>query len=354
VRPGEIRNDCGGCHAHSQKPTLFKDTFAGQADYVPFDLTRSTPLLTTKKNDQSGKTWDVKDETGLRFAKGVLNVEYHRDIRPIFERSCVACHSGTSDKPAGNLVLDDDKRVPGVTGTGTYRALVHPKDRKSPRYVWPSQSRNSFLTWKLFGRRTDGFPETLIADAKGDYAGHLARGGDPYTPFKGSIMPPPEAVAGTYEDADGNKIKVAALTDEDRRTIVRWIDLGCPIDHDFDPTNPERRGKGWLLDDQRPTLTLTYPRAGVNEPLTHILVGMSDYGTGLDMASFEVVADFALDGIAAGENLAKQFRSKSDGVWELSLSRPVAKLPRGKLTVSIRDNEGNRSRIERTFAVAKE
>ena len=24
LRPGEIRNDCGGCHAHSQKPTLFR------------------------------------------------------------------------------------------------------------------------------------------------------------------------------------------------------------------------------------------------------------------------------------------------------------------------------------------
>ena len=30
VRPGEIRNDCGGCHAHSQKPTLFKDTAAAK------------------------------------------------------------------------------------------------------------------------------------------------------------------------------------------------------------------------------------------------------------------------------------------------------------------------------------
>ena len=49
-------------------------------------------------------------------------------------------------------------------------------------------------------------------------------------------MPPPEAVAGTYVGPDGKKIKVAPLTDEDRRTLVRWIDLGCPIDLDFDPT----------------------------------------------------------------------------------------------------------------------
>ena len=40
LRPGEIRNDCGGCHAHSQKPTLFKDTAAAKPDYAIFDLTK--------------------------------------------------------------------------------------------------------------------------------------------------------------------------------------------------------------------------------------------------------------------------------------------------------------------------
>ena len=111
LRPGEIRTDCGGCHAHSQKPTEVKLTAAGRPEYAVFDLTRQTPLLTTKANDQSGKRWDVKDETGLRFASGVLNVEYHRDIKPILVRSCIACHTKESDKPAGNLVLDDDEIV---------------------------------------------------------------------------------------------------------------------------------------------------------------------------------------------------------------------------------------------------
>src|SRR5262249_2922132 len=148
--PGEIRNNCGGCHAHSQKPTEFKLTTAAKADYPVFDLTRSTPLLTTKQNDQSGKKWDVKDETGLRYAKGVLNVEYHRDIRPIFEPSCVACHSGKSGKPAGNLVLDDDTRTKDGQGPASYYALVQRKDAKAQPYVWPSQSRNSLLTWKVF------------------------------------------------------------------------------------------------------------------------------------------------------------------------------------------------------------
>src|SRR5205814_4019247 len=82
--------------------------------------------------------------------------------------------------------------------------------------------------------------------------------------YTGQVMPPPEAVAGTYEGPDGKKIKVAPLSDEDRRTLVRWIDLGCPIDFAYDQAQPTARGNGWLQDDNRPTLTLTYPNAGVN------------------------------------------------------------------------------------------
>src|SRR5262249_44177471 len=128
---------------------------------------------------------------------------------------------------------------------------------------------------------------------------------------------------------------------------------GCPIDRDFDPRQPRRRGRGWMLDDQRPTLTLTWPRPGVNPPLTRILVGMYDYDTGLDLDSFQGAADFPT-GVAPAENLAKQFSPKADGGWELRLAAPVRNLPRGKLTVSIRDRQGNLSRIERTFSVAPE
>src|SRR5207249_7959538 len=122
LRPGEIRNDCGGCHAHSQKPTLFKDTAAAKADYEVFDLTQKTALLTSKEKDESRRQRDRENTTGLRFEKGVKNVEYFRDIKPILDRSCVACHTKSQDKPVGNLVLDDDTpmnasyigRVPGT------------------------------------------------------------------------------------------------------------------------------------------------------------------------------------------------------------------------------------------------
>src|SRR5205085_25839 len=105
--------------------------------------------------------------------------------------------------------------------------------------------------------------------------------------------------------------------------------------------------------DQRPTLTMTYPAAGANPELTRVLVGMHDYGTGLDMASFRVVADFPVAGTAAGENLAARFKAKSAGVWELVLPAAVKELPRGTLTVSVKDRQGNVTRIERTFSVGR-
>jgi hypothetical protein len=355
VRPGEIRTNCGGCHAHSQRPTLFEKTAAAEAGYPLFDLTRRIPLLTTKKADQSGRRWDRDDTTGLRFEKVVKNVEYYRDIRPIFAKSCVACHGRKLAKPAAHLVLDDDRLTSeandvflalGGPVPATYRQLVLTPRTKDSRdsYVWGMQARRSLLIWKVLGRRTDGLPKTPLPGQEARHQEILKHG-----EFKDSIMPPPKALAGTYAGPGGTKIKVAPLTDEDRRTLVRWIDLGCPIDRDFDPVHPERRGRGWLLDDQRPTLTLTYPRDGADTKLTRILVGMYDYGSGLDLDSFRVTADFALDGAAAGDNLAPRFKALPGNRWELTLRTPCAAPPGAKLTVAVKDRQGNWSRIERTF-----
>jgi hypothetical protein len=164
-------------------------------------------------------------------------------------------------------------------------------------------------------------------------------------------MPPPEAVAGSYIGPDGNKIKVPPLSDEDKRTLVRWIDLGCPIDRDFDAAKPQAASYGWMLDDNRPILTLTQPVANRNESLTRILVGMHDYYTGLDMDSFSVTADFPVDGVEPGQNLAKKFKSPNQGVWEYRLATPIMNLPRGTLTVSVRDRQGNTTRLVRAIAV---
>ncbi len=373
LRPGEIRNDCGGCHAHSQKPTDFNRTAAARPDYAIFDLTEKAPLLTSKVRDESKKVWDGKGETGLRYEAGVKNVEFFRDVKPILDRSCVACHTQKGGAtPAGNLVLDDDKivnlpdndDVPGTyyrlamdsAGRFGHKPLINGwRGANASRYIRMFQARRSLLVWKVFGARLDGwtnddFPtETTPGDPR-----TLVHRGEPVanTPtnrnradldYTGSPMPPPDAVKSG---------KVAPLTDEDRLTLVRWIDLGCPIDLSYNPAKPQATGYGWALDDQRPTLTLASPKAGSNLPLERILVGMHDYGTGLDAASFTVTADFPVNGSAAGANLAPKFASLGGGVFELKLTAPLT-TPRGTLRVSVKDKQGNVTRIDRVFSAAK-
>src|SRR5262249_11253153 len=48
LRPGEVRTDCGGCHAHSQVPLAIEHTAAGRPGYATVDLTREIPLLRPK------------------------------------------------------------------------------------------------------------------------------------------------------------------------------------------------------------------------------------------------------------------------------------------------------------------
>ncbi len=367
LRPGEIRNNCGGCHAHSQRPTDFKLTAAARPDYKPWDLTAAAPLFTTKANDRSGQKWDSADRTGLQYAKGVKDVEYHRDIKPILNRSCVACHSVKQDKPAGRLALDDDQPISDMMRVPWANSPVVPKGlprtyARLAQYSWAFQSRRSPLIWNLYGKRLDGFANEDIPSPPFDYLdeknvldySHHSKHQHYDVDYTGHVMPPPEAVAGTYKGQDGKLVKVAPLSDEDKLTLVRWIDLGCPIDREFDAKRPTERGVGWLLDEGRPTLTLASPHAGPNTaPLTRILIGMHDYGTGLDMASLSVTADLAIDGVKAGDNLAAKFKAFPDSRWELLLQSPIAPLPKGRLTVSVRDRQGNVSKVERTFSVVK-
>jgi hypothetical protein len=320
-RPGEIRNNCGGCHAHSQKPTDFVSTRAAKPDYKVWDLTETTPLVTAE---------------GLRVEKSaVVNVEYFRDVQPILKRSCAACHTKGGEKPAGNLVLDADDEWVQVENHGklpaTYVRLALDERAKfghkpvgydswgypnASRYVRKLQSRRSLLVWKIFGQRMDGFSNedhpSETEPGSGKLAVDLQKNRSRWDlDYVGSPMPPPDA-----------KVKVEPLSDEDRRTIVRWIDLGCPIDLD----HGQARNYGWMADDNRPVLTL---RAAAEK----FLVGMYDYGSGLDLESFRVTV--------GGEDWTKRFKPSSAGVWEA----PAGK---GAVEVSVKDRAGNLSRLVRS------
>ena len=126
------------------------------------------------------------------------------------------------------------------------------------------------------------------------------------------------------------------------------MDLGAPITS----PDPARRNSGWFLDDLRPTLTLSSPRAGTStQALNTIRLGAFDYYSGLDRSSLSVKANFAINGKPAGTELAPYFFETADHIWSMTVAPALTDLPSGVLTVSVRDNQGNITRIERTFKV---
>ena len=344
VRPGEVRYDCGGCHAHSQQPLDFNQTAAARSDYQVLDLAKTTPLVS---KDSEGNS------TIKTVSKGAVDVEYYRDIKPILERSCVQCHSQTGTAEA-DLVLDDEELVGGFDNTynrlandssGEYGipSLVTPygwRQNNASRYIRKFQSRRSLLIWKVFGQRLDGWTNAdhPTASVPGD-ASTLPGGGDKSEinrsdiDFTGTIMPPP---------ASG----IPPLTEEEKMMFVRWVDLGAPI------SRIGRDTVGWFADESRPTLTVSSPMAGANpNRIDEIRIGMHDYYTGLAMTTFSVTANLPINGNSSGTELAGLFQQSGDHIWTLRLDTPLESIQDGELTVSIKDQQGNITKVHRSFSI---
>ena len=345
VRPGEVRHDCGGCHAHSQAPLNFSTTAAAQPNYRILDLANTTPVLSKTVDNQP---------TLQTLPQGALDVEYYRDIKPILQRSCVQCHSLNGTQEAG-LVLDDEAIVEKYENTynrladdsgGQYGIppLVSSgwRGTNASRYIRKFQSRRSLLIWKIFGRRLDGWSNAdhPSAAVPGDPT-TLPNGGDKDEinlsdlDYTGTIMPPPGS-------------GLPGLTEDEKILFARWVDMGAPITS----PDPTRQTVGWFADELRPTLTLSNPRTGVNtNALETIRVGMHDFNTGLDLSSFSVTADFAVNSQTAGAELAGQFQQTDDHVWSLQLTPGIQSLNDGHITVKVKDHQGNWSEINRHFSV---
>jgi hypothetical protein len=67
---------------------------------------------------------------------------------------------------------------------------------------------------------------------------------------------------------------------------------------------------GGMEDEKRPTVAVTYPQAGSNTEF-RVLFGLHDYDSGVDLNSLRVVADFAVDGKPAGQNLVGEFQTEN-------------------------------------------
>ncbi len=351
VRPGEVRHDCGGCHAHAEHPLDFSVTAAAKSDYQIFDLANTTPFLTKDVNHQPVIN---------TLSQGAMDVEYYRDIKPILQRSCVGCHSKEGTHAAG-LVLDDDDIVKGFDNT--YHRLandpkaqygippLHVRKKKGgwgeingSRYIRKFQSRRSLLMWKIFGRRLDGWSNeahptpSVPGDSStlpmGGQKGEIKLSDIDYT---GATMPPPQS-------------GVPPLSEDEKMLFARWVDLGCPINRNDEHGEDD---KGWFLDELRPTLTLSSPRAGkLPGPLSMIRIGAFDYYSGLDLDSLSVITNFGVNGHAPGEELASLLRSSKDHIWTVALMDPITNLTNGEISVSIKDRQGNISIIKRTFHVS--
>ena len=58
------------------------------------------------------------------------------------------------------------------------------------------------------------------------------------------------------------------------------------------------------------------------------------------------------EALPAGQNLAAKFQSVAPGVIEWKPAKPLT-VAKGKLTVSVKDKQGNATRIARTFSATK-
>ncbi|MEM7248252.1 MAG: thrombospondin type 3 repeat-containing protein [Acidobacteriota bacterium] len=341
VRPGELRADCGGCHAHSSEPLAFESTAAADPTYVPWDLTTTTPLLS---QDDLG-TPTLRTERG-----GVVDVEFYRDIRPILQRSCAGCHD--SETAPGALVLDDTSLSgsfpldylaladdaaatmghPPVISNGTWRQT------NASRYVRKFQARRSLLIWKLFGRRLDGWTndDHPTESTPGD-ASTLPPGADPNEAdidYTGDIMPPPDSTA-TYPE----------LTIDEKMLFARWVDLGCPINFGDGGATPW----GWFLDEVKPTLEMSLPRPNLNAaPLETLRVGIAD-AHGIQPGSLSITVDFPTNGRPAGTELVDLARAVGGDVWVIDLDPPLTGPLTAHAFASVRDLQGNITRVDRRF-----
>ncbi len=344
VRPGEMRADCGGCHAHSQMPLLFESTAAVQVDYSVIDLSQSTPLVTRDASGNNGID-DVQ--------QSVVNVEFYQDIRPLLQQKCISCHNAT--QADGNLALDEiaiiSDNKPGdylrlaadSSANYGYEPVIPNKSWRqtnASRYIRKFQSRRSLLIWKIFGERLDGWSntdhptETVPGDASTLPSGTTANQAD--LDFVPSSAHPQGGMP--------------SLTIQQKMTFARWIDVGSPLDISVSTgTN-----LGWFIDDVKPTLTISQPRANLNTNIiSQIVFAISDANSGIDAASLSVKADFEVNGIAAMSELVQLFTPTTDGIYQLQLNNPLPiNSQEHHLMIEVYDNQGNVKRSDLRFIVS--
>jgi hypothetical protein len=249
LQAGEARTDCGGCHAHSISSLTYETTASGQS----LPILNISGVLNTDPRISNG-TWKavqgsipILTKNGTEFInQNVLGVEFTRDIYPILQKRCVSCHN-SSGQP---LSFKGDS-------LDVYKMLI---DNESNRYKTPQmskyirspQARQSLLIWIFYGERLDGRANATRSDDV-DYP--LAH-------------------------------PVLNISDEDKRQVSRWIDLGGPIDFTDQPF-------AYTKDAQLPIVKKVYLENRAAQYDNHFSVGVADANSGIDWSTL-VVSYYAI------------------------------------------------------------
>lgn len=253
MAPGEERTDCGGCHVHSvEVSTLdFSTTQTGQG--VPIQN------ITGVSNDDpriAYSTWDLSTDSvplldavgGVEWRTGgSVQIEYTADIQPIIDANCMACHTATGDN--GGLVLDDDPWVT-LTNFDLSDSTYAQRFPQNSKYIRSPQARNSLFVWVAWDQRLDGRENADRAD-----------------------------------DIDfPNAHPVLNLSEADKRTISRWVDLGAPINIPGIADD----GFKYTDDNQLPIIDFYSPPRGSAPVNQRLRFGVTDAQTGVDWSTLAI------------------------------------------------------------------
>lgn len=308
LRPGEMKT-CGGCHVHSKDSRVaFEETWAAKPDYPVIPLGEGTVPLLAGAGEQGPAVREVEGYA--------LQIDFERDIMPIFDEHCAQCHAG--DAPDGALALDR----PGSDEGSTWWCLVADRGQSCvpeaqrmattngttfrrpqlTRYVRAFNSLGSPLYWKAAGMRTDGNTDATFDDAS----------------------------APDDRDLDFGPDHPTTITPEQLGILGRWIDIGAP-------GGPEE-----LTDTQKPTLNLAALYDG--DTVTALRVGTVDIPSGIDVDSLEVCV---LDPSGNCAMMLAQGGAMPHDVLEIPLATGLSD-PEVEVMARVKDLAGNETELRRT------
>lgn len=306
VKPGEAAVNCGGCHAHSVPTLDFSATQAGRGIEIPeFNLDNQTTNTDIVSDMTQNALWDLTLNASTILADpssdhdveivqkdgfAMFGVEYYRDVEPIIESHCLACHSdpAVTVNGGGDQPYFDGSGVNDALGQLAFNAdgssWRYPQQSK---YIRVPQARQSMLTWIAWDERLDGRTDGTRDDDV------------------------------DFGDIDnGNGHPVLNLPYDEKRIIARWIDLGSPINF------PEEYldGMSYTDDATLPVINVFRPARGIN-PGTTAKIGFYDAHSGLDTdsalyriypASSTNIDAYAFQHLQLNENAEVEFDFNAD------------------------------------------